>query len=53
MGQHPPLDAPIDNIKNRVDDGSHIECTFTAARFSRWNQIFEKIPFGIGEVGRI
>ena len=25
MGQHAPFDAPVDNIKDRIEHGSHIE----------------------------
>src|SRR5262245_43438322 len=50
MGEHPPLNAPIDDIKNGMDHLAHIECAVTPTWLGRWNHIFDTIPFGIREV---
>src|SRR5262249_40356560 len=50
MREHAPFDAPVDNIKERVDHRSHIQCAVASTWLGWWNQIFDKIPFGISEV---
>jgi hypothetical protein len=50
MGEHAPFDAPVDEIKNGLDYRSHIECAVATTRLRGWEQIFDKIPFGISEV---
>src|SRR5262245_48957006 len=50
MSEHAPLDPPVNDIKDGIDDGSHIEDTTTTTRFGWRNQIFDTIPFGIREV---
>jgi hypothetical protein len=50
MREHPPLDAPLDDIKNGIDHRPHIQCAVASTRFGRRDQILEKIPFGISEV---
>jgi hypothetical protein len=53
MGEHPPFDAPIDNIKERMDHRPHIEFAVASTRLRWWDQIFDKIPFGISKVCRV
>jgi len=50
MGGHAPFDAPVDDIKNNLDHCSHIEFAVATTRLRGWDQIFDKIPFGISEV---
>ena len=53
MGEHPPFDAPVDDIKERIDDRPHIQLAGAPTWFGWWDQIFDKIPFGISEVCRV
>jgi hypothetical protein len=53
MGEHPPFDAPIDNIKERMDHRPHSEFAVASTRLRWWDQIFDKIPFGISKVCRV
>jgi len=50
MGEHAPFDAPIDDIKNGIDHRPHLQLAVAPTRLWGWNQIFDKIPFGISEV---
>ena len=50
MRKHPPFDAPVDDIKNGIDHRPHIQLAVAPTRLGRWDQIFDKIPFGISEV---
>src|SRR5215208_3404184 len=53
MGQHPPFDAPVDDIENGLDHRPHIECAGASPRLGWWDQIFDTIPFGISQVCRV
>ena len=53
MGEHPPFDAPIDDIKKRIDDRPHIQLAGAPTRFGWRDQLFDQIPFGISEVCRV
>src|SRR5215471_3391400 len=50
MEEHAPFDAPVDDIKNRIDHLPHIELAVPSTRFGSWDQIFDTIPFSIREV---
>jgi len=50
MEQHPPFHAPVDNIQDRIDHRSHIQGAVASTWLGWWDQIFDKIPFGISEV---
>ena len=50
MGQHAPFDTPVNDIKEGIDHGAHIEFTVAPTRFGWWDQIFDTIPFGISKV---
>ena len=50
MGEHTPFDAPVDDIKKRIDHRPHIELAVASTRFGWGDQIFDIIPFGISEV---
>jgi hypothetical protein len=50
MGEHAPFDAPVDDIKKRIDHRPHIELAVAPTRLGWGDQIFDKIPFGIREV---
>ena len=43
-GQHVPLTARFQNIKDRVEDFTHVDCSRTASRFSAWNVGFNQFP---------
>ena len=53
MGEHPPFNAPIDDIKERIDHRAHIQLAVASTGLGWGDQIFEKIPFGISEVCRV
>src|SRR5262245_51097599 len=53
MGEHAPFDAPIDDIKNGIDHRAHIQRAVAPTRLGWWDQIFDKIPFGISKVCRV
>ena len=53
MGEQPPFDAPIDDIKERIDHRAHIELAMAPTRLGWRDQIFDKSPFGISEVCRV
>ncbi len=50
MREHPPFDAPVDDIKNGIDHRPHIQLAVAPTRLGWWDQIFDQIPFGISEV---
>jgi hypothetical protein len=50
MGEHAPFDAPVDDIKNGIDHCSHIQRAVAPTWLRWWDQMFDKIPFGIREV---
>jgi len=53
MGEHAPFDAPVDDRKNGLDHRVHIPLAVTPTRLRWWDQILEKIPFGISEVSGV
>ena len=53
MGEHPPFDAPIDNIEEGIDHRAYIQLAMAPTRFGWRDQIFDKSPFGISKVCRV
>jgi hypothetical protein len=53
MREHAPFDAPVNDIKDGIDHRPHIELAVAPARFGWWDQISDKIPFGISKVCRV
>jgi hypothetical protein len=53
MGEHPPFAAPVDDIKERIDDRPHVQLAGAPTWLGWREQIFDKLPFGISEVCRI
>src|SRR6267142_312031 len=53
MGEHPPFDTPIDDIKDRIEHLPHIQRTVAPPRLGWRDQRFDTIPFGISEVCRV
>src|SRR4029450_10361919 len=43
MGEHPPFDAPINDIEDGIDHRPHIELAGAPTRFGWRDQIFDKI----------
>ena len=44
------FDASVDDIKHGIDHRSHSQLAVAPTRLGWWDQIFDKIPFGISEV---
>src|SRR5947209_4001870 len=49
--QHPPLDAANDDIEDGVNDHSHVQRARASARFRKRNQLFDKIPLAVSQIG--
>ena len=49
--QHPPLDTSDNDVKDRVHNAPHIQCTWSSTGSCQWNQIFDMIPLAVGQVG--
>ena len=50
IGEHPPCEAPIANIKESLDHCPPIELAVAPTRLGRRDHIVDKIPCGISEV---
>ena len=50
MREHAPFDAPVNDIKDRIDHRPHLQLAVAPTRLGWGDQIFDKIPFGISEV---
>src|SRR5262245_66620207 len=51
MREHAPLDPPVNDKKDGIDDDSNIEDTTTTTRRGGRNKIFIPIPFATSEAG--
>src|SRR5919197_6484674 len=52
-GQHAPLDPPFGYIKDGIEYGPHTEGTRSSTAFGGWDQIFDPLPFLVGQVAWI
>jgi hypothetical protein len=50
MGEHPPCDAPVNDIQQGIEHRPHIELAGAPTRLGWWDHLFDTIPFGISEV---
>jgi len=50
MGEHPPFDAPVNDIKNGIDHRPHIQRAVAPTWLGWRDQRLDKLPFGISEV---
>jgi hypothetical protein len=49
-GEHAPCEAPVDDIKKRMDHRPPLELAVAPPRLGWWAHIFAPIPFGLREV---
>src|SRR4030095_9915501 len=52
-GQHPPLDPAFGHIKNGLEYGPHTQGTWSSTAFGGGDQIFDPLPFLVGQVAWI
>jgi len=52
-GQHAPLDPTFGHLKDRVEYGPHSPCAWSSAAFGGWDEIFDPLPFLVGQVAWI
>src|SRR5689334_428788 len=52
-GQHAPLDPAFGHIKDGIEHGSHTEDTRAATTFGGGEQIFDPLPFLVGQIAWI
>src|SRR5262245_43740642 len=52
-GQHAPLDPAFGHIKDGIEHGPHTEGTRSSTAFSGWDQLFDPLPFLVGQVAWI
>ena len=50
-GQSPPLDAAHHHIEDGVKDQAHLQAPWPPARFGGRNQLFDKLPLVVSEIG--
>jgi hypothetical protein len=50
LGEHAPLDAPIDDRKQGMDHRPHLQLAVAPTRLGWWDQRLDKIPVGISAV---
>jgi hypothetical protein len=53
VGQHPPLDAPLDDREDGMDHRPHIEVAVAPTRLGWRDQIVDQIPCSLSEVCRV
>src|SRR5437588_11849806 len=51
--QHPPLDTTDHDIEDGVNNHSHVQRTRASTKFRRWNQLFDKMPLAVSQIGRV
>src|SRR6266581_9775897 len=51
--QHAPLDPAFCHIKDGIEHCPHTECARSSTAFSRWDHIFDPLPFLVGQVAWI
>src|SRR2546429_2928480 len=49
--QHPPFDTADNNVENGIDDHSDVQRTRASARFRTGNQVFDKMPLAVSQIG--
>src|ERR1700720_1697435 len=52
-GQHAPLDPAFGHIKDGIEYGPHTQGTRSSTAFGGWDQIFDPLPFLVGQVAWI
>src|SRR5438128_1366755 len=52
-GQHAPLDPTFGHIKDGIEYGPHTQGTRSSTAFGSWDQIFDPLPFLVGQVAWI
>src|SRR5215831_11359872 len=52
-GQHAPLQPAFGHIKDGIEHGPHTEGTRSSTAFSGWDQLFDPLPFLVGQVAWI
>src|SRR5215471_9097506 len=52
-GQHAPLEPAFGHIKDGIEHGPHTEGTRSSTAFRGWDQIFDPLPFLVGQVAWI
>ena len=52
-GQHAPLDPAFGHIKDGMEYGPHTQGTRASTAFGSWDQIFDPLPFLVGQVAWI
>src|SRR4029453_16786836 len=52
-GQHAPLDPAFGHIKDGIEYGPHLQGTRASTAFGSWDQIFDPLPFLVGQVAWI
>jgi hypothetical protein len=51
--QHAPLAPTLGHIKDRIEHGSHTQGAGPSTAFGGWDQIFDPLPFLVGQVAWI
>src|SRR5947209_7301267 len=52
-GQHTPLDPTFGDIKDGIEYGPHTQGTRSSTAFGGWDQLFDPLPFLVGQVAWI
>src|SRR6516164_10901592 len=52
-GQHAPLDPAFGHIKDGIEHGPHTQSAWASTVFSGGDQIFDPLPFLVGQVAWI
>src|SRR4030095_4015611 len=52
-GQHAPLDPAFGHIKDGIEHSPHTQCARSSTAFSSWDQIFDPLPFLVGQIAWI
>src|SRR5438445_10335577 len=48
--QHAPLDPAFGHIKDGMEHCSHTQCAGASTAFGGWDQIFDPLPFLVGQI---
>src|SRR5712692_5620425 len=51
--QHAPLDPTFGHIKDGIEYGPHTQSARSSTAFGGWDQIFDPLPFLVGQVAWI
>src|SRR5437016_14192307 len=51
--QHAPLDPALGYIKDGIEHGPHTQGARSSTTFGGWDQIFDPLPFLVGQVAWI